>query len=181
MLPSIDKQHRGGALIEFAIVLPLLLFVAFAVFEMGNILIHDNALSKAVRDSARYIAREGGISDCSNVVAEGLITNAVNPVSPAVPVITNSTIYIEPICVNSSGALDPSKTPIIDITNPTVSCGSVAYFNTFNTSYCSSGYDLHIRVRASYTHTAMLGLTIPTIGSTNYTPPLSAVSIMMVP
>lgn len=49
-------RERGTAIIEFAIVLPLLLFLMLATAEVGRLLSEYDTLNKAVRDAARYLA-----------------------------------------------------------------------------------------------------------------------------
>jgi len=169
---SMPKCH-GAVLVELALILPLLIFIMAAVIEFSNILMQDNALSKSVRDSARYISRYGGIVDCNNSIAQSVITTTV-------PDVGDGDIKIEPICVDTSGNIE-NKT-YTDITDTGVSCGSTSYINTFNNSYCSTGYVLHVRVTASYNYTTqILGLTVPGIGDAIYTPTISAASIMMIP
>lgn len=48
--------HRGTATVEFAITLPLLLFLMAATAELGRMVSQYNTLTKAVRDGARYAA-----------------------------------------------------------------------------------------------------------------------------
>ena len=48
--------ERGTAIVEFAIVLPLLLFLLLATAEVGRLLSEYDTLNKAVRDAARYLA-----------------------------------------------------------------------------------------------------------------------------
>ncbi len=43
-------------MVEFTVVLPLLLFLFLAVAELGRAFLHYNTLTRAVRDSARYVA-----------------------------------------------------------------------------------------------------------------------------
>jgi hypothetical protein len=50
-----DRQ-KGTALVEFAIVAPLMLFLLLGVAEFGHALNQYNTLTKAVRDGARYVA-----------------------------------------------------------------------------------------------------------------------------
>lgn len=50
-----DRQ-RGIAMVEFTIVAPLLLLLMFGIAEFGRALYQYNALNKAVRDAARYLA-----------------------------------------------------------------------------------------------------------------------------
>jgi len=50
---KITNQH-GGALIEFAIALPLLLILLFGIVEFGLILYNKAVLTNASREGARY-------------------------------------------------------------------------------------------------------------------------------
>ena len=49
------RRDRGQSLLEFAMVLPLLLLLAVGTIEFGRAYYHYNTLSKAVRQSARYM------------------------------------------------------------------------------------------------------------------------------
>ena len=52
-----DKQRQQGlAVVEFAIILPFVVLVAFAVAELGRGLYQYNTLNKAVRDGVRYLS-----------------------------------------------------------------------------------------------------------------------------
>ena len=50
-----DRQ-RGVATVEFALTLPLLMLLLLATAEVGRALFQYNTLTKALRDSARYVA-----------------------------------------------------------------------------------------------------------------------------
>lgn len=50
------KTQKGTAMVEFAIVAPLMIFLLLAVAEFGNVLNQYNTLTKAVRDGARHVA-----------------------------------------------------------------------------------------------------------------------------
>lgn len=54
------KQHRqrGVAIIEFALILPLLLLMTFVVTEFGRAIYQYNILTKSVRDAARYLSTQ---------------------------------------------------------------------------------------------------------------------------
>lgn len=52
------KRTQGVALVEFALVLPLLLVVTLLVTELGRALYQYNTLTKAVRDAARYLSMQ---------------------------------------------------------------------------------------------------------------------------
>jgi Flp pilus assembly protein TadG len=59
----------GNAAVEMALVAPLLLIIMFGSVELGNYFMNEHSLVKAVRDGARYAARQGYTNwpDCSTV------------------------------------------------------------------------------------------------------------------
>jgi Flp pilus assembly protein TadG len=88
------RHHRGAALVEFALVLPVLLSLAFGASELGRAIYTYNALDKTVRDAARHLSQHGpgdttiraeatclaiyGNADCSgSAVAPGLTSTMV--------------------------------------------------------------------------------------------------------
>jgi len=68
-----NKQH-GVALVEFALVLPLLLLLTFIVIEYSRALYQYNTLAKSVRDAARYLSIQNPgtqITQARNLVVYG--------------------------------------------------------------------------------------------------------------
>jgi Flp pilus assembly protein TadG len=65
-------RERGLATIEFAITIPVLLFLMLATAEIGRVLFQYNTLTKAVRDGARYAATNAavGTTRVVNITAE---------------------------------------------------------------------------------------------------------------
>lgn len=63
-------RQRGVAIVEFVITLPLLMLLLLATAEVGRALFQYNTLTKAVRDSARFVsgARPGstGVFNLTN-------------------------------------------------------------------------------------------------------------------
>jgi hypothetical protein len=51
---------RGAVMVEFAIIVPLLVFFVFGITELGRALYQWNTLTKAVAVGARYMARSNG-------------------------------------------------------------------------------------------------------------------------
>jgi Flp pilus assembly protein TadG len=50
-------DRNGAAAAEMALVLPLLLVLTFASFDVGNYFLAEHVVQKAVRDAARFAAR----------------------------------------------------------------------------------------------------------------------------
>ena len=61
------RSTRGTAAVEMALVLPLLLVLLCGSLELGNFFMDEHYLIKAVRDGARYAARQdySNYSSCS--------------------------------------------------------------------------------------------------------------------
>lgn len=55
---SIMRDRKGAAAVEMALVTPLLLIIMFGSAEVGNYFYNEHLLTKAVRDGARYAARQ---------------------------------------------------------------------------------------------------------------------------
>jgi len=61
MNKQLHSLSRGAAIVEFAIVLPVLLILLFGITELGRALYQQNTLYKAVQNGARYLARVNGV------------------------------------------------------------------------------------------------------------------------
>jgi len=63
------RNSSGAAAAEMALVTPLLLIIMFGSVELGNYFMNEHSLVKAVRDGARFAARQSFTSypDCSTV------------------------------------------------------------------------------------------------------------------
>lgn len=53
---TLHHRQRGVALIEFALILPLLLILSILTFEFGRALYQYNTVVKSVRDAVRYLS-----------------------------------------------------------------------------------------------------------------------------
>lgn len=78
---------KGNALIEFALVLPILLLVVFGITELGRMVMTTNVLNTASREGAR-LAAVTSISDSLSVYAR--VTEVLNAAS-----IVPSSIVVE--------------------------------------------------------------------------------------
>ena len=57
ILQSLWRNSEGSALIEGALVVPILCTLVFGVFEFSWLLYQQHLISTGIRDAARYIAR----------------------------------------------------------------------------------------------------------------------------
>lgn len=54
------RHERGQALVEFALIIPLFLFLLIAIFDLGHVVWANNSLSTAAREAARFAVVHGG-------------------------------------------------------------------------------------------------------------------------
>ena len=59
------RDDEGSALIEGAIILPVLFILVFGVFEFSWLICQQHLISTGVRDAARYIARSANPNDAT--------------------------------------------------------------------------------------------------------------------
>ena len=114
LLRHLFRDVRAAAAAEMALVLPLLLTIMFGSFELGNYFLDEHILVKAVRDGARFAARQdfSNYSTCSgspggtvvantrNVVMTGLLSSGTN----RLPNWVNTTISVTTNCTTSAGS-----------------------------------------------------------------------------
>jgi hypothetical protein len=64
-LSSSRRSHRGQALVETALILPLFMALLLGVADMGRVIWATTSLASAAREAARYAIVRGGLStDC---------------------------------------------------------------------------------------------------------------------
>jgi Flp pilus assembly protein TadG len=131
-IAHMSARQRGVAIIEFTIVLPILLVLMLAVAEIGRAFLQFNTLTRAVRDSARYVS-----------------ANALNGASQTIDVSTTAAVFSEAQhlvvyghVANSGSALLPGLVP-----------GDVSISNPAGTN--------DITVTVTYNYQPMLGPIIP--------------------
>ena len=83
------KGQQGVALVEFALVLPMVLILTFMTAELGRAYYQYDTITKAVREAARYLSvRAAGVDEdkAKNIVVYG------NPDGTGSPVIKGLTL-----------------------------------------------------------------------------------------
>ncbi len=79
-----SSLQRGVALVEFALILPLLILLALIATEFGRALYQYNTLAKSVRDAARYLSVQAPgtrIAEARNLVVYGSVTATGAPLA----------------------------------------------------------------------------------------------------
>ncbi|MFP5430479.1 MAG: TadE/TadG family type IV pilus assembly protein [Gammaproteobacteria bacterium] len=71
MSTSSSTSERGVAMVEFAIILPLLLIIFLGIAELGRALLFQHRLTSAVEAGARYAARATGAVNPATCGATG--------------------------------------------------------------------------------------------------------------
>ncbi len=67
------RGAQGQALVEFALVVPLLLILLLGIFEAGRYVVLLESLNNATREGARYAIVHGeNVADCSGPLRPGL-------------------------------------------------------------------------------------------------------------
>ena len=67
-----DDRERGATLIEFALVLPLLLMLAFGTAEMGMAWVANNRAEGSVSTAARIAASSGDLAEADRSILQSL-------------------------------------------------------------------------------------------------------------
>ena len=112
-LLGLAGDQRGNAAAEMAMVTPLLLILMMGCVELGNYFWNEHTLLKAVRDGARFAARQGFsnysgcsgspggtvVSDTQNVVMYGYLSGS----SKLTPNITAGNITVTQSCTTTAG------------------------------------------------------------------------------
>ena len=110
---AVLSDRGGSAAAEMALVLPLLMVILFGCLELGNYFMNEHRLVKAVRDGARFAARQDftNYPSCSGDVAEPALSDTKNVVMNGVmsggsiitPNIQLSDISVTTACATSAG------------------------------------------------------------------------------
>jgi hypothetical protein len=108
------KRQQGSALVEFALVLPLLLILSFVITELGRAYFQYNTLAKSVREAARFLSvRSPGVDVglAKNIILYGNPGGSGNYQLPAL-----STAKIDPTW-QSLGSYPAINTVTIVVSN----------------------------------------------------------------
>lgn len=77
-----NKRHKGAALVEFALILPLLLILTLITTEFGRAMYQYNTLTKSVGDAVRYLSTQTPgthTAEARNIIVYGNLAGTGNP------------------------------------------------------------------------------------------------------
>jgi hypothetical protein len=86
------SRQRGTAIIEFALSLPLLVLMSILVVELGRAMYQYNALTKSVRDAARYLSMQlpnTQVAQAKNLVVFGNPDGTGAPLLPGLDIVAH--------------------------------------------------------------------------------------------
>lgn len=78
------RASRGQALVETALVLPLLLLMFFSIIEFGRFMFVYAALNDAIREGTRYAIVHGASSTCPSGPVPSYVNESLNPCYDAI-------------------------------------------------------------------------------------------------
>lgn len=100
----VRHRHRGIAMVEFVIVLPICLILLMATAEFGRAFMQYNTLTKAVRDGVRYLASNSLQGSTGTVSINGIVQaatanlvvygNTTGTGSPVLPGLTTADVTV---------------------------------------------------------------------------------------
>jgi Flp pilus assembly protein TadG len=112
-LLRLARHERGNAAAEMAMVTPLLLILLFGCVEVGNYFWNEHTLLKAVRDGARFAARQSfnnygcsGSPDATNVVTPTqnvVMYGYLSGTNRLTPNIAATNVAVTQSCTTSAG------------------------------------------------------------------------------
>ena len=75
LVGSFRRARSGAAALEFALVVPVLLTLLFAIIQFGSVVFVQNNMVNAAREGARRIAAADATADEATTVMQGLLAN----------------------------------------------------------------------------------------------------------
>lgn len=113
------RRQDGVAMVEFALVLPLLLILTFVTTEFSRALYQYNTLAKSVRDATRYLSTQSPGDTSKYPIAKNLVVYG-NPAGTGAPLTLGLTTSLVPDPVwQTAGTAPVINTVTIRITGYT--------------------------------------------------------------
>lgn len=132
------KREHGTAIIEFALIFPVIVMLMFTVTEFGRALQRYNAAVKSVRDAARYMSvQQAGTHQAQsrNLIMYGTVDGSGSALDPALttamvpdPVwqLAGSDPLINTVTVRITGyQFKPAVAEVFGLALPTITFGDI--------------------------------------------------------
>lgn len=90
------NRHNGAALVEFALILPLLLILTLITTDFGRAMYQYNILTKSVGDAVRYLSTQTPgthMTEARNIVVYGRL----NPKNTELPLVLGLSLANVPV------------------------------------------------------------------------------------
>ena len=89
-------SSRGQSMVEFALILPILMFLLMGFFDLGRVVLGHDALGHAAREGARYAIVHGGTLSIYGGSLDGTCPAGPLPAGVTPPPVTSSCPYPSP-------------------------------------------------------------------------------------
>ncbi|MFZ2098352.1 MAG: TadE family protein [Anaerolineales bacterium] len=106
MKKNLHSSHLGQTLVEFALILPVFIFLVVVIFDFGRAIYYYNAIHNAAREGARYGVIHPSTTDYDNIKA--VVVNYAVGMG-----ITNANVTVQPGPIENVGNFD---NPTIKVT-----------------------------------------------------------------
>jgi Flp pilus assembly protein TadG len=116
------RDDRGAAMVEFAIVVPLLFTLVFGIVDIGRAYFLYNNLTNAAREGARYGAVQPALTGATTTAIQALVRSKINDAGAATATVN----------VTYPGA-SPDRTVKVQIANYPFQPVTYLVLNTANT------------------------------------------------
>jgi Flp pilus assembly protein TadG len=117
-LPGFWRESGGSAIVEFAIILPMILLLVLGLYDFGKLFWIQNTLQFAAEQTARYaMTQPSSLPSCSSAVLQGTFDNNLAGVDSAA--VTTAFAFT---------AAAAGSTPLVPNTSP-AACQVTATYN----------------------------------------------------
>jgi Flp pilus assembly protein TadG len=101
------RAERGQAVVEFALIVPILLLIVMGILDFGRVFYTYEALANAAREGARFCALHPGDANGTKARVAGELGGRVTPDLAATSCPSASTVAAgDPVSVSASATVD---------------------------------------------------------------------------
>jgi Flp pilus assembly protein TadG len=131
-LAAIGRSDQGQALVEFALILPVLLLLILGLIDIARAVEQENTLAFAAREGTRYAIVHGAGASSSPLTICGVTTTTTNVSSTGSATITPSDM--SGIAVGTVLWVDAANSEKVTVTDVTATTFTATFTKTHTTS-----------------------------------------------